>query len=41
MDDRVLKVEGDINLTEARKKWTTELPMETLEQLHDDANWFY
>jgi 4-aminobutyrate aminotransferase len=40
MDDRVLKVEGDINLTEARKKWTTELPMETLEQLHDDANWF-
>ena len=40
MDDRIFKTEGDVNLTEARKRWVTELPMKTLEILYDDANSF-
>lgn len=40
MDDRLLKVEGDINLTERRKKWMEELPAATQEQLNVDADWF-
>lgn len=40
MDDRILKVEGDINLTEGRKKWMNSLPSETRSELDDDAKWF-
>jgi 4-aminobutyrate aminotransferase len=40
MDDRLLKVEGDINLTEGRKMWAAELPLDTLELLNDDAELF-
>ena len=36
-NDRTLKVEGDINLTEARKEWISGLQAETIEQLDNDA----
>lgn len=40
MNDRIMKVEGDINLTEIRKKWIAGLQTETIEQLDSDAFWF-
>jgi len=40
MNDRILKVEGDINLTEIRKDWIAGLETETIEQLDRDASWF-
>jgi len=40
MNDRILKVEGDINLTEIRKEWIAGLQTETIEQLDSDAFWF-
>jgi 4-aminobutyrate aminotransferase len=40
MNDRILKVEGDINLTEIRKEWIAGLPADTIEQLDNDAFWF-
>jgi len=39
-NDRTLKVEGDINLTEARKDWIIGLQAETIKQLDRDASWF-
>lgn len=40
MKEGILKVEGDINLTEGRKKWMNALPHETVEELNNDASWF-
>ena len=40
MIDRLMKVEGDINLTEIRKEWIAGLPPETIEELDNDASWF-
>src|SRR5665647_3050766 len=40
MNDRIMKVEGDINLTEIRKEWIAGLRTDTIEQLDSDALWF-
>ncbi|RKD88252.1 aspartate aminotransferase family protein [Mangrovibacterium diazotrophicum] len=40
MEDKILRVEGDINLTEGRKVWMTELADETVDLLHQDAGAF-
>ncbi len=40
MGDKTLRVEGDINLTEARKDWTAGMPEGTASQLDDDASLF-
>jgi len=40
MNDRILKVEGDINITEIRKEWIAGLGNETIEQLDRDASCF-
>lgn len=40
MIDRLMKVEGDVNLTKIRKEWIAVLPQETIEELDSDASWF-
>jgi len=40
MIDRLMKVEGDINLTENRQKWMVELQPGTIEQLESDSRYF-
>ena len=40
MIDRLMKVEGDVNLTEIRKEWIAGLPSETIEMLDNDTSWF-
>lgn len=40
MNNRMMKAEGDINLTETRKEWIAGLQTETVEQLDNDASLF-